>query len=1028
LAGLLAPVPMALAQKASCFRISKFADAAPASPCLWVSASAQGKILARFAYPSTLIQSDGYVTRAISLPDSADGQVQESPGGQIWLLGTNGLMEFKDEEWQLRRVPGVEGRDWAGARFCPIRQGRVLLALPDRLLDYSSEDPEQPTAGVLRTSAQLGLGRFCGVIAGREGVFWLVAEKGVARLSGGLRNLKTEGVWQDFPVPESLGVRQLVEPVGDENGITFAGERGTNQPRSLVRFEDGRWSATAMGGGVLRRAWRGPAGTQWAVLNRTLLQRAGDQEEFGEVEEVSARQYYGVANEPGGAFWLASSEGLFHCVPLLWRCPPELRHYRGGIHGMTTNRQGEVWLAAGDTLGCLGQAGFREVPIPAGVPRPLNSRPLFALADGSLVFESAVEQAGDRDPESRYVCYRPAAGFALLPPVEAGHQLRALGVTSDGALCLQEWAAGAADGGYVLKTFDGTRLSSLSNLPPPPALGPALYCLQTLENGDVWLSGELGTARFHDRQWRAFLSSDKSAPQGPAMFALRTENRLVCATRDRTWKFDGQSWMLMRRGFDRINSMVASPDGGLWLGANNGVHRLFSVAWIDNGLSEGLPDLDVRQVCRDASGRIWAATAQGLSLFHPEADIDAPQTIIRQVSEQDSQIPEGGTVTFTFSGQDRWRITPTEQLQYSYRLDEHEWSVFDQVNGVSLADLPAGKHVFQVRAMDRAGNVEVKPAAAEFAVILPWYRETRLLLISLLGLGAALFFAGLSYNRHRRLQRSYAEVEKKIAQRTQELELAGRELLHSQKMNALGTIAAGIAHDFNNILSIIKGSAQIIEENLDNPQKVRTRLERIKTVVEQGSGIVQAMLGFSRDSGLQAAPCDLNQVVGDTIKLLGDRFLHEVQVGFEPAPALPQVLVMKDFIQQILLNLIFNAAESMPQHKRITLTTGHLENLPGGLVLKPAQAPEYVSVSVRDSGCGIPPENLVRIFEPFFTTKALSTRRGTGLGLSMVYQLASKLEAGLAVESRVDCGSTFTLILPVRSAPAQLPNAHDNLT
>jgi signal transduction histidine kinase len=107
----------------------------------------------------------------------------------------------------------------------------------------------------------------------------------------------------------------------------------------------------------------------------------------------------------------------------------------------------------------------------------------------------------------------------------------------------------------------------------------------------------------------------------------------------------------------------------------------------------------------------------------------------------------------------------------------------------------------------------------------------------------------------------------------------------------------------------------------------------------------------------------------------------------------------------------------MTARKQLILTTHKLERLPGGLVLMPAAAAAHVAVSVRDFGCGIPPENLPRIFEPFFTTKALSTRRGTGLGLSMAYELAKKMEAGLAVESAVNRGSTFTLILPVRELP-----------
>ena len=128
----------------------------------------------------------------------------------------------------------------------------------------------------------------------------------------------------------------------------------------------------------------------------------------------------------------------------------------------------------------------------------------------------------------------------------------------------------------------------------------------------------------------------------------------------------------------------------------------------------------------------------------------------------------------------------------------------------------------------------------------------------------------------------------------------------------------------------------------------------------------------------------------------------------------------KDLVQQVLLNFIFNAAESMTNRKQIILATRQMDNLPASLVLAPATATRYVALSVRDFGSGISPENLPRIFEPFFTTKALSVRRGTGLGLSMVYELARKMEAGLAVESVPDQGSTFTVILPVRGPDARI--------
>jgi two-component system, cell cycle sensor histidine kinase and response regulator CckA len=244
--------------------------------------------------------------------------------------------------------------------------------------------------------------------------------------------------------------------------------------------------------------------------------------------------------------------------------------------------------------------------------------------------------------------------------------------------------------------------------------------------------------------------------------------------------------------------------------------------------------------------------------------------------------------------------------------------------------------------------------------------------------------------------------------------MANQELLQSQKMRALGTLAAGIAHDFNNILSIVKGSAQIIEDNLDEPEKILTRTDRIKTVVNQGSAVVQAMLGFSRSSDELLEDCEINPVVDNTLKLLGDRFLREVELQFDRESTLPRVRASQSLIQQILLNFIFNAAESMNGHKRVIITTSHAVELPLRMALSPAAAGTYVTVAVRDFGCGIAPEHVPRVFEPFFTTKALSTRRGTGLGLSIVYELAKKMEAGLALESSVGQGSIFSLYLPAK--------------
>jgi signal transduction histidine kinase/ligand-binding sensor domain-containing protein len=1011
---MMALAQTAWGQRTWNWRVYKAFDGLPEPACISVAIAPQGKVLVRHVSQPLISELDGYNISTLPSPDGGKGRVYESPAGQLWMAVPEGLQEFREGSWVLHRVPEIAAvsskdsqRTSTPIPLCPVRQGRVLILLPDRLLDFNAEATEGSQVTVLRSVNQTQLERFTGLLLARDGGLWISGAHGLLKVAGPLRTLKADSEWREYLAPKSLEIQSLTEPHEDGDGsVTMVGDLSKSNLKIIVHFDGQDWTTQSAGAEQILFGWRGSDTSYWAATGESLFQWGLDRGEMVENEEILARRYYDLAVEPGGVFWLATTEGLFRFSPLTWRCPKPLQKLRSLVHCLTSDPEGRLWWLSGGALHLLQADQHQEFALPATSFRNVQSaHALFVLKDGTLVFDS-----GDR-----LFQFRPGKGvFDPIPSGAAPRKLRAIGLLKDGRLCVQSVEEAAGQNG-PWEIYDG---SGFAPFPDAASDGPALVNLAILfaaQNGDLWLGGESGTAWFHDKKWRTFASTDKTTPEGTLAFAESAEGKIWCATQDKVWEFDGKNWLTVPRGFDRINALLRSRDGSLWVASNSSLHRFFQGAWVENGLEEGLPSVAIRDICEDSRGRIWAATTHGLSLYHPEADPDPPQTSIQKLSETEKNVPEGGLITVVFNGQDKWKYTPRGRLLYSYRLDEQEWSPFAEGNGVSFPDLPAGKHYFQVRAMDRNCNIDPKPAKIDFAIVLPWYKEVRLVSISLTALAVALFFAALAFNRHRRLVRSYAEVEKKVAQRTRELELANRELLHSQKMNALGTLAAGIAHDFNNILSIIKGSAQIIEDNLENPQKVSTRVERIKTVVEQGSGIVKAMLGFSRDSDQPAGICDLNLVVSDTLKLLGDRFLREIQVSFEPMPNLPEGSGSKDFIQQILLNFIFNAAESSAKRKQIILATQLLNKLPPDLVLMPAHSDSYVGVSVRDFGCGILPENMPRIFEPFFTTKAFSVRRGTGLGLSMVYELARKMSAGIAVESIVDQGSAFTLILPVRN-------------
>lgn len=863
------------AQTASSWRVFRSEDGLAESACLTVSISPQGNILVTHPDSNYVSVLDGYSVKIFPLPQTARGRVEQSAGGQLWTTTTNGLLEFKNGDWISHRVPEIANELRQRTNSIPLhpfRQSRVLFLLHDRLVEFNSENSESPRLELVRDGAQSQIGFFINMVTRRDGGIWISGEHGLAHLSS--QNINAKSDWKELVLPPQLNVRNVRAPDTDrESRIIALAESSDGKRNVVLRFDGKSWNVLAVRDEKILRAWRSSDNEIWAATSNGLFQISELDARLVPVHEIPIRQIFDVAVEPGGAFWLATSDGLFRRARTLWR-------------------------------------------------KLENAEPFQNSSQPSLVsFQS--------------------------------------------------------------------------------------------RKGDLWTSDERGVTHSQNEKQQFFPRSDKNIPAEVVAFAELIDGKIIAATADKLWEFDGRNWSSIRAGFVGINALLCSRDGTLWLATENGVHRLVSGVWIENNLAEGLPSADVRQLHQNQSGRIRAGTALGWAQFHPEADTDAPRTFITGFSGPKRRVPEGESLVLKLSAEDRWKFTPRDRLLFSHRLDEREWSAFSESVEITWSDLAPGKHYFQARAMDRNGNIETNPARLDFTVTVPWYKEARLIVIAFIGTAVALFFAGVAVNRHRRLRLSYAEVEKKIAERTRELEIANRELLHSQKMNALGTIAAGIAHDFNNILSIVKGSTQIIEENLDQPQKVKTRIDRIKTVVQQGAGIVEAMLGFSRSSDERVVPCDLNGIVSDTLMLLGERFGREVEVKFERGENLPEISVARDLVQQIVLNFLFNAAESMTGRKQVVLKTEQIESLPNGTILHPTRAPRYLTISVRDFGCGIPLENLPRIFEPFFTTKALSTRRGTGLGLSMAYELAKKLGAGLHVESTVGQGSVFTLILPL---------------
>ncbi len=277
-----------------------------------------------------------------------------------------------------------------------------------------------------------------------------------------------------------------------------------------------------------------------------------------------------------------------------------------------------------------------------------------------------------------------------------------------------------------------------------------------------------------------------------------------------------------------------------------------------------------------------------------------------------------------------------------------------------------------------------------------------------------------SFNRMReRLKLAVAELndmqqtlEDKVDERTQQLKVAQRKLIQSERLATLGQLAASVAHEINNPVSGVLNLSMLLERLMANggyppgrEAEFRKYLGLISTETARVGRIVSDLLAFSRRSKPQRAPADLNKLVRTTIGLADHKLkLISAELILDLQENLPLVECDASQMQQVILNLVLNGAQAMQPRGG------------GKLTIRTRLIPhdQSVELSVQDTGEGIAPENLSKIFDPFFTTKAEG--KGVGLGLAVLYGIVKAHEGEVEVVSQRNEGTTFTVTLPLKSS------------
>lgn len=257
-----------------------------------------------------------------------------------------------------------------------------------------------------------------------------------------------------------------------------------------------------------------------------------------------------------------------------------------------------------------------------------------------------------------------------------------------------------------------------------------------------------------------------------------------------------------------------------------------------------------------------------------------------------------------------------------------------------------------------------------------------------------------------------AQLYDRLRQGMRKLEETQAQLVQSARLAAVGELAAGVAHEINNPLTSIIGFTRLLLEDLPLDSPMRADLETIDREAARTRQIVRALLDFARTSDPVLVPTDLNALVEEAVMLVCTRsVLGRVSLEKNLSP-LPPVMLDANQIKQVLVNLLNNAVQAMPDGGRLAIATRLSEREMDGVYRQMA------TIYVNDTGIGISPENLERIFDPFFTTKEVG--QGTGLGLSVSYGIIEKHNGRIEVQSIPGEGSTFTLLLPVGEIKQQV--------
>ncbi|WP_224245883.1 two-component regulator propeller domain-containing protein [Hyalangium gracile] len=906
--------------------------------------------------------------------------------GSLWIatygFGVSRMFQGRFQTW--RAADGL-GSDKVVA-LADDAAGAIWAGSDSGLQRWNGRSWEAPISfeGQERVSVQ-------SLMRAPDGTLWAGTEKGdVYRLEGGSMRRVPEASIPGAPV---------VSILVDRAGSLWVGSLGLG----VVRLAGGRRSVldskNSLAGDQVSDLLEDAEGNLWIGTDARGLHRLKDAPftSYGAPEGLASEMVLTIRETRDGSIWFGMVGGgvtrLRDGKMTSWSERDGLILDR--VRAIAEGPDGSVWLGTRDGLSRWQAGRFTSYGTAQGLS---DTRAYLLDVDTQGTLWVGTPTGLTRWTGERFEPFTPRGG---LP----GQNLSALLASARGGL----WVG--TNGGGLARLRDG---QSTVLAPEGGQLNSRIMALHEDEAGTLWAGTNDGLFRWKDGHVHRF-----SVAEG--LF----DNRIFQILPDER----GHLWMSSNKGISRVavKDLEAVADGRL----PRVTARVYGAE--DGMRSEECNALGSPAGWRDHNGRLWFPTIRGAVAYTPGPEATRappPPVTIEELRVDDRTIPRSeldhiprgeGKVEFHYTSAG---LRAPQQLHFRYQLEgvDTDWVQAGPRREAYYTRLPPGSYRFRVAAeyLDGGGAA---PGAELTFYLKPRLHQTWAFRVACALLAVLLVAGGVWLRLHQargREQELQARVDQRTAElatvnadlqvRLQELQSTREQLVHAEKMAAVGTLAAGVGHELNNPLAFIISNLHFVAGEVrdsgvqaaDPPRwkEVQQALSDTLQGTERMRRIIQDLKTFSRAKPRQLKPVELHTVLDLAITMADVEIRHRARrVKDYGTP--PIVLGDETQLGQVFLNLLINAAQALPQGQvdrhEIRVTTRKDER-------------GHAVVAVSDTGQGIPPEVLPRIFEPFFTTKPVGV--GTGLGLALCHSYVHDMGGEIRVRSELGRGTTFEVCLP----------------